>query len=251
MKQLLFLLSWILFLTDGKTQLFSQSFDSSGNIADYVNATTPGLGQFTFAATAGSNGAILISNKKLRMVRYTCTGPHNTCFARTADFAATAPQLLKMSFKLNAVCGLTNLASTPVVLALFNIGTGFTNDFATNSTTTHTRFAIYTDSASSGRFRIMDNHVPASATVQSPYFTNEQLFSVFINNAGVARSYTGPDGNTYTLANDRWDMWAGQNRFFTGVAAAGVNNALQNFKMLFYANSGTVVVDDLSFIELP
>ena len=251
MQYLLYLFCFCMMFQTGRAQLFSQSFNSSGNINDYVNATSPSSGQFTFAAAAGVNGSITVSNKKMKMVRKNCTGPHNSCFARNVDFAATAPQLLKMTFKLNAVCGVTNLPSPPAVLALFNIGSGFTNDYATNSTTTHTRFAIYTDSASSGRFRIMDNHVPASATVQSPYFVEEQQFTLITNNSGISKSYAGPDGNTYTLANDKWDMWAGNSRFFTGVAAAGASHSLQNFKMLFYSNSGTIVMDDLVFTALP
>ena len=234
-----------------KAQLFSQYFNSSGNLADYVNASSPGTGQFTFASSAGANGSIQISNKKLRMVRNTCASPSNTCFVRTANFAATAPTLLKMTFKLNTVYGVSNLASPPAVMALFNIGSSFTNDFSSNSTTTHTRFAVYADSASSGRFRIMDNHVAASATVQSPYFVNEQAFTLIINNAGTSRSYTGPDGNSYTVANDTWDMWSGTTRFFSGVAAAGATQSLQNFKMFFYSGTGTVVVDDLVFTAIP
>lgn len=235
----------------GKAQLFSQSFNSSTSIGTYVNAISPTSGQFTFAAAAGINGSIGISNQKMKLVRKSCTGPHNSCFARTTNFAATAPSLLKVTFRLNAVCAITNLAAPPAVLALFNIGAGFTNDYGSNSTTTHTRFAVYTDSASTGRFRIMDNHVAASATVQSPYFVDEQAFTLITNNSGVSRTYTGPDGNTYTVANDKWDMWAGNSRFFTGVTAAGSSHDLQNFKMLFYSNSGTIVLDDLVFTSLP
>ncbi|MET0464277.1 MAG: hypothetical protein ABW007_14025 [Chitinophagaceae bacterium] len=251
MQYLLCLFCFCMTFQQGRAQLFSQSFNSSDNISDYVNAVSPSSGQFTFAAAAGVNGSIQVSNKKVKMVRTNCTGPHNSCFARNVNFAATAPAVLKMTFKLNAVCGITNLPSPPAVLALFNIGNGFTNDYATNSTTTHTRFAVYTDSAGSGRFRILDNHVPASATVQSPYFVEEQVFTLITNNSGVSKTYTGPDGNSYSLANDKWDMWAGTSRFFSGVAAAGAGNSLQNFKMLFYSNSGTIVMDDLVFTALP
>lgn len=251
MRYLLCLFTFCLALQPAKAQLFSQSFNSAASMGDYVHATSPSSGQFTFAAAAGVNGSIDISNKKMKLVRKSCTGPHNSCFVRTANFASTAPQLLQMTFKLNAVCAITNLPAPPAVLALFNIGSSFTNDYASNSGTTHTRFAIYTDSASSGRFRIMDNHVLASATVQSPWFVEEQAFTLVSNNSGTTRNYTGPDGNTYSVANDKWDMWAGTTRFFTGVAAAGAGNALQNFKMLFYSNSGTIVLDDLVFTALP
>ncbi|WP_276485992.1 hypothetical protein [Paraflavitalea pollutisoli] len=251
MRFLLCLFSFSMAFHAGKAQLFSQSFNGATSIGDYVQASSPSTGQFTFAAAAGANGSIDISNKKVRLIRKSCTGPHNSCFARTANFAATAPALLKMTFTMNAVCAITNLPTPPAVLALFNIGAGFTNDYASNSTTTHTRFAVYTDSASTGRFRIMDNHVAASATVQSPWFVDEQSFTLVSNNSGTARTYTGPDGNSYTVANDKWDMWAGTNRFFTGVAAAGAGNDLQNFKLLFYSNSGMIAFDDLVFTALP
>ena len=235
--------------------LFSQDFDTSTNISTYVNAN-PTQAQFTYAAAGNANSSIAISGKKIRLVRTDCASPGQVALVRTKNFATVAPTMLKVGFKLNAMSSTSAFIPSnpaPVVLALFNIGSSFTNDLSSNTGTTHTRLAVYVDSSITGKFQLRDGNSAGTTTASSPFFVGEKQFTMYINNSGSTQTYTGPNGTSYTLGNDKWDMWeGGQNRFFSNMPAASTSSSisLQNFKWYFYQNTGTISVDDLIFTAL-
>lgn len=231
---------WLTFLSLGVCKgalIFSQDFSSSSTVSDYVSAT-PNSGQWNAISTSGGGTTVSISGGALQYSRTANAG----AFSRTTDFTPT-PIALIYRFDL-AISGNTVAQTTA---ATWQVGTGFgTANSAEANADTHSRFAVNLASTS-GTFSLRD----IGASTDSSSFSGTQSIMWIINNSGATLSYVGPDSSTYTVANDKWDLWAGSILALDERNATTASQSLTDLKFAFTAGSATVSMDNFSITAIP
>lgn len=211
-------------------QLFVQDFSASSIVSDYVNAA-PNNTQFTYIAASGAGVGISINNGTLELVR---TGANGGYVCRNADFSPV-PSLLKVVFDLEVPAATTTTSSA----AIFRFGQGYGNDNNTPANlNTHSRLSI--NLVGSEGFQVRD----IATGINSATFNGIQTITWWINNSGSSASYTGPDGSTNTVADDRNDVWIGNTLAFDELTVVTPTVSVTDFKIVYDSGSGTIRFDN-------
>lgn len=213
------------------TTIFSQNFDSSSTVSDYVS-TTPNNSQFNAIGTSGAGTTVAINSGALV---YTRSNANAGNFSRTTDFSPV-PTLMSIQFDLNV--NSTGAAATSA--AIFQVGNLTTNNSADSNANTHSRIAFNILNSANG-FVVRDIN---GGTNSASTYTGTQTVLWLINDSGSTQSYTAPDGSTDSLANDTFDVWVGTNRAFNDAAATTGTVPLTDFKWVITAGAATTFTFD-------
>lgn len=229
---------FLLFPGLGYGQLFTQNFNSSALLTDYVNSTTPNNGQFNAIATSGSGMVVGINANQLRFVR---TGNAGS-YSRTTDFSPV-PTALMYQFDMT-LSGNTASATTA---AVWQVGSGFgTANGPESNPATHSRLGLNIE-ANSGEFSLRN----ITSGTNSAVFSGKQTVTWVINNSGNSLGYNAPNGTTQSLPNDSFDLWVGNSQVFNDVAVTTPSVDLKNIKFVFSAGAGTIDIDNIYINSLP
>ncbi|HEX7367611.1 MAG TPA: hypothetical protein VF273_10970, partial [Pelobium sp.] len=234
MKKILLLCLLTSFYFKSEAQLFTQSFNSSTTVADYVSAT-PNTGQFT-SISNGSNNASSITGGALR---FTKTGGSSGYFARTAGFAAT-PTLVQIKFDFQ----ISSQASGADYQASFYVGDALTDNVNITNANFHSRIS-FNFSATAGSFGLRD--VGASTNGANTY-SGKQTITFVVNNSGITQSYTSPSGGSESIANDTYDIWVGSTKEINDGAATTPTDELKQFKFFYPSGNVNATLDFDNFV---
>lgn len=221
-----------------QTTVFSQDFNSSSILANYISAT-PNNGQFDLIAAAGTS-TVSVSSGALLFNR----GTGNAHFTRSTNFSPT-PLALVYSFDLT-------VTGTPAAgvnqVATFQIGSSYsilTNNVETNANT-YAQLGLDFRGTANFRFRDITNGATSvNYTIGTTYRVTWAL-----NNSGSTRSYLAPDGSTETLANDRADIWIGNTRLWNDVNVQTATGLLTDLKFAFTQSTGNISIDNISIYSI-
>ena len=241
-----------------QAQLFTQQFTdalTAGNIGGgtvvsnssvtsdpiYVNSPASNS-QFTFLSTNNALASIGISaDGVMRLIR---EGGGTVYVVRNTDFTGS-PASLMVSFDFNA----ETTAGTSGGALEFMIGQNFPNSNNNPAAADkHSVFFVNTKNPTGtpGTWGV----TPLSAASTSAFITTETI-SWYINNSGSPINYTGPDGNTNTVADDTYDLWVGDSLYYDDQAANSATAALNHFEIRIAGGNGTYTVDNLLIAEIP
>lgn len=234
-------------------QIFSQDFstvltafqNSASTDATYVNTTAPTSSQFT-QLQSNSNGTVIEvvgtggNANTLRIARTSGTGN----FARNgAAGSLGSPGTMIFKMDINVI-GFTSTSNTGVTV---QVGDGFSDAVTATEATSlvHSSFALRLDQTATGAYKLRN----AAGTNSSTSHTGALSIFFVINNSGSSVNYTGPDNNTYSLANDTYDLWGGTTREFSAQAATTGTQALNNFKVTQI--QGNITYDNINISQIP
>lgn len=242
-KNLLFVLSVMLFSQTAGAQLLSQNFDSSVKIKDYVKSK-PNKGQFTAITSSGPGVTIAIENNKLRFDR--SGNADFGSFARTVDFSPV-PQRVSVKFDLTVS---KNTAGENV--AALQFGSGFVDkDNAISKTPYENQAAVHSligisFGAKEGDFSI--RHIAAKQ--ESVLVNGTKTITWVINSSDSPMEYTGPNGVVQSLPADRFDVWINDTHALVRKGAIGRDQLLKNLKFSFTKGSGIIDLDNMELTDL-
>lgn len=233
MNKIIFFLFSISFIGSLKAQIFTQNFESSISLSDYVSNTPTSL-QFSDIHTE-PNAVASITNNALRIEKTAFT---KTYFFRTPNPNLTEiPTFLQFKFDFevtnNSQDHPDNRREIP-----FYFGPTFA-DSGTTSATYHSRFGLGI-SATTGNFflKILDN-----GSAKSTEFSGKQTITFIINNTGSAQTYTAPNTTSESIANDTWEIWVGDTKVFNDVASRNINLNLGSFKFQYNSFLPNAILD--------
>jgi len=231
MKKILLYFLPTLFCLPTKAQLFSQDFQGSATLSNYVSAT-PSVGQFTSIGTPSNNAGSIVSNA----LRFSKTGNSTGWFARNTNFPGP-PSLLQVSFDFT-LSGNTN-ALIALTQANFFVGSSL-GDGGTDpgNASVHSKFAFSFNNTNGG-FYVRKLVGAANGNL----YTGKQTITFLINNSGAAKSYTAPNGLTETIANDTWDLWVGNTKEFNDIVATTASVNLDAFRFSYPSGSENATID--------
>jgi len=244
MKKLLLSLLFISgFAVTGFGQIFSQNFDSSSTLGDYISAT-PNNGQFNSIGASNASSSVGITNNQLRLSRSAAANGVTSIasFSRTTDFIP-APTFLSIKFGLT----LSGNTSAGTSAAVFQVGSNFTTgNIAEANSDVFARFFINI-TANDGQFtlRKLEGGTSNSATL-----SGVQNLALFINRTGAGQTYTAPDGSTENIATNSWDLWAGNTKIFDDIAALTAGSTITDFKFIYTGGNtstgiGNIDIDNI------
>lgn len=237
MKKLLLSLLFITGITvAGYAQIFSQNFNSSSTLGDYISAT-PNSGQFNSISTSNANSSVSITSNQLRLSRPTAVTSAAT-FSRTTDLTTPAPTFLSIKFGFT----LSGNTASSTSAATFQVGSGFGTSNSTESTgAVFARFLINI-SATDGQFTLRKLE---GGTANSPSLSGLQNLALFINKTGAGQSYLAPNGSTENIASNSWDLWAGNTKIFDDIAALTSSVDITDFKFVFDGGVANIDIDNI------
>jgi hypothetical protein len=221
--------------------IFSQDFSAGGTPANYVSST-PNSGQWNAIGVSGSGTTVSIANGALQYIH---NGANAGSFTRNTDFSPI-PTAISYSFALT-VSGVST--TTPITSgAVWGVGSGYgTQNSDPTSTLNNSRFAVGFNT--DGTFSL--HAVGASATSSFSSGTTLNLTWV-INDSGSTLSYLGPDGNTDTVGNGKWDLWTGNTILLDEKSADNAATSLSELKFVFENNAAnaTITMDNFNISDL-
>ncbi len=212
---------------------FEQDFSSSTTVSDYVQSpATPTPDKFDGITTSGAQFTWDASGNNLKGTR----GTANAGSITRIKALATAPDAMSVVFDLS-----TSSAAATTTAAIFYIGNSLTtaNSNPANANV-NSRIGINL-TATNGTFALRD----IGGGTNSANLSGVQKITWVINKTGSDISYTAPDGNTETVANGKADVWAGTTKIFDEMAATTASVALNDFKFIFTAGTGSITVDNI------
>ena len=225
----------------GYAQIFSQNFNSSSILADYISAT-PTTGQFNNIGTSNVNSSVSIVSNQLKLTRSTAVASVAS-FSRTTDISSPAASFLKITFNIT-VSGNTASATSA---ATFQVGTGFgTSNSTEANSVVNTRFFVnFTTADGQFTLRKLDG-----GTSNSSNLSGNQSLGLFINKTGTTQTYSAPDGSTESLANGSSDLWAGTTKIFDDFVALNAGVDITDFKFVYDGGSsntgvGSIDIDNI------
>lgn len=220
------------------SQIFAQDFNSSTVLADYVGAP-PNNTQFDVLGASGGGVTVSINAGRLEFVR---TSANAGGAIRNTDFSST-PVLMKAEFDLEVPAATANQTTA----AQLYFGDGFSSNITAGDAgaTFHTKIGI--NLISGGGFQIRN----INGSVNSVTFNGENHVTLFSNNSGASANYSGPDGSTTGVANDKIDVWVNNTLIFNDMNAnaAGAGVGLNEFKFIFSTGTGTITLDNILISE--
>jgi hypothetical protein len=223
----------VLINASAHAQVFSQNFNSSAVVADYVSAT-PNNGQFNAIATSGA-ATVSINSGTLEFIR---PGSDACSFSRTTDIQSPAPTALIYKFDMS-VSG--NSAPATTSAAFFQVGSAFsTGNAAEPAASVYGQFTVNLTNTN-GTFQIRNT----VTNTNSGDFSGTQTITWVLNNSGSTFTYTAPDASTETVANDTADIWVGTTKAFNDIAVTTATQSMTDLKFAFTSGSGTIRIDNI------
>lgn len=218
---------------NAQTPLFSQNFNSSSTLSNYVSGS-PNNGQFNAITVSGGPTATITANA-LQFVR---SGAGTASFSRTTNFS---PVPLGIIYKFDLT--ISNSSSTNTV-ARWQVGDGFsTNNSVQSDNDCYAQFAI--DFRNSNNYRINDI---TNSDTYSNISGSVKTVTWVLNNSGNTLSYNAPDGTVKTVSNNRTDLWVGTTRYISG-AQVEDNGNIEDIKFVYSGSSGTITMDNITITQ--
>ncbi len=213
------------------TSLFSQDFQSSSTLANYINASSPDHGQFNAITNSGGSNTITINGNALQFIRAS-TGT-TMSFSRSTNLSTPVPGAIIYKFDLN----IANITSNGGTGIYFQVGNNFTTGNATESNP-YAQFSIYFQSNSNYYFTIGTNN--------SSNFASNSVRTItwVMNNTGSTLTYLAPDGSNETVGNDQQDFWVGTTRVFDNSSVQTTNSSISDLKFVWNGYLATVSLDN-------
>ena len=212
--------------------VFSQNFNSSTTLTDYVASPASGTSnKFDGITSSGAGTTWSVAANNLTVNRTANAGS----FTRISTTGTTTGQALWIEFDLSvaATTAQTNAGT-------LYVGTGYSNaNSGPANTSTHSRLGI-NFTTTSGNFTLRN----ISAGVNSGTLTGVQKVTWVINNTGSSLTYTAPDGSTETVQTNRADVWTGTTKTFDEIAATTNGIALRDFKFVISNGTGSITFDN-------
>lgn len=232
MKKLLLsiFLSLFVFGYNVSAQIFSQNFNSSTVVSDYVDNVAPSTSKFDAISTTNPStaGASIVGNT-LRLNR-TANTSGTVRFARITDLTVPIPTFLAIKFKLT-VSGNT---IAKLSAATFVVGTNFTTNAAADADI-NGRFSINL-TATDGTFSL--RKFKPSVLTSSTSYSGSQNIAYYINNTGSLKTYIAPDGSVEAIADKMSDLWVGTAKVFDETPEDN-DVAISDFKFIFDGGSAS------------
>ena len=237
-KNLSFLFKGFIFstlLTSGlynAQNVFSQNFNSSTTLTDYVASPASGTSnKFDGITSSGAGTTWSVAANNLTVSR---TGNAGS-FTRISTTGTTTGEALWIEFDLSVAS-----STTTTNAGTLYVGTGYTNaNSGPANTSTHSRLGI-NFTTTSGNFTLRN----ISAGVNSGTLTGVQKVTWVINNTGSSLTYTAPDGSTETVQSNFADVWTGTTKTFDEIAATTNGIALRAFKFVISNGTGSITFDN-------
>lgn len=237
-KNLSFLFKGFIFstlLTSGlynAQNVFSQNFNSSTTLTDYVESPASGTSnKFDGITTSGAGTTWSVAANNLTVNR---TGNAGS-FTRLSTTGTTTGQALWIEFDLSvaATTAQTNAGT-------LYVGTGYTNaNSGPANASTHSRLGI-NFTTTSGNFTLRN----ITAGTNSGTLSGVQKITWVINNTGSSLTYTAPDGSTETVQSNFADVWTGTTKTFDEIVATTNGIALRDFKFVISNGTGSITFDN-------
>lgn len=220
---------------------FSQDFESSTVVADYVNTVSPNSGEFEAisADTGGGTWAINTSGQ-LEHVR---TGGNGAAAFQRMGLQDINFSRLEFELSVENTTGFTDLAT----LTLGDWTTAITNSSGGASSTK--AFEMTIKGRGAGKYYLRLNGVAAPDLT-----TGATPVSVvwYANMSGQTQTYTGPDNSTNTVVNDAGDLWIDNQLVLDDIARRSVYTSSNISAFRFKSGTSqpvTMRFDDLQLID--
>lgn len=213
--------------------VFSQNFNSSTTLTDYVASPASGTSNkfdgITTSNIAGTTWSVAANN--LTVSRTANAGS----FTRISTTGTTTGQALWIEFDLSVASSTTSTNAGTLY-----VGTGFTNaNSGPANASSHSRLGI-NFTTTSGNFTLRN----ITAGVNSGTLSGVQKVTWVINNTGSSLTYTAPDGSTETVQSNFADVWTGTTRTFNEIGATTNGVALKDFKFVISNGTGSITFDN-------
>ena len=237
-KNLSFLFKGFIFstlLTSGlynAQNVFSQNFNSSTTLTDYVASPASGTSnKFDGITSSGAGTTWSVAANNLTVSRTANAGS----FTRISTTGTTTGEALWIEFDLSVAS-----STTTTNAGTLYVGTGYTNaNSGPANTSTHSRLGI-NFTTTSGNFTLRN----ITAGTNSGTLSGVQKITWVINNTGSSLTYTAPDGSTETVQSNFADVWTGTTRTFNEIGATTNGVVLKDFKFVISGGTGSITFDN-------
>ena len=237
-KNLSFLFKGFIFstlLTSGlynAQNVFSQNFNSSTTLTDYVASPASGTSnKFDGITSSGAGTTWSVEANNLTVSRTANAGS----FTRISTTGTTTGQALWIEFDLSVAS-----STTTTNAGTLYVGTGYSNaNSGPANTSTHSRLGI-NFTTTSGNFTLRN----ITAGTNSGTLSGVQKITWVINNTGSSLTYTAPDGSTETVQSNFADVWTGTTRTFNEIGATTNGVVLKDFKFVISNGTGSITFDN-------
>ena len=238
-KNLSFLFKGFIFstlLTSGlynAQNVFSQNFNSSTTLTDYVASPASGTSnKFDGITSSGAGTTWSVTANNLTVNR---TGNAGS-FTRLSTTGTTTGQALWIEFDLSVASSTTTTnAGTLYVGDAFSA----TQNSGPTASSVNSRLGI-NFTTTSGNFTLRN----ITAGTNSGTLSGVQKITWVINNTGSSLTYTAPDGSTETVQSNFADVWTGTTKTFDEIAATTNGIALRDFKFVISNGTGGITFDN-------
>ncbi|WP_017257142.1 T9SS type A sorting domain-containing protein [Pedobacter arcticus] len=247
MKKLYILtLVYILFTIKGYSQnLFNQDFTSSSTLTDYFKDPSPAQNQLNFISSYGTIATKIASNT---VVFGKTTS--SIIINRKTPITTNPLTFLKFQFKLKMDYRDNSVVTTgnPTFFLGNGTSTGWSNLSSTLAPDDAELFAKFDivvatdDVAQAVQYRLGGSSVLNASNSYG-------IVTVFCNTGVAAVDYTGMDGNTYTLASKKFDIWLNNGRVRATVNATTSTVAPTMFKMVYPSQMQSVDIS-IDYIKI-
>lgn len=223
-------------------QIFLQPFSTSTNRVDYIGSTA---NKFDGISNFG-NAPSTISSGKLRFSK---NGSSSAYFVRTTPLSTTAPNFVKFQFKLNATVPTTLNDNTSCNVALY-IGNGSDVGFSDpTQVTAPVAASIHTQL----NIKLLITTGVAKFAINNKEFSGEQTITLMVNSTGdtIPKIYTTPNGKKAMVANNKFDVWVGNEQVINEGTATTAGVTLNKFKLIYPSCSPNAILnfDDITITE--
>lgn len=238
-KNLSFLFKGFLFstlLTSGlynAQNVFSQNFNSSTTLTDYVASPASGTSnKFDGITSSGAGTTWSVAANNLTVSRTANAGS----FTRLSTTGTTIAQALWIEFDLSVAA---TIAQTNAGILYVGNGLSATQNSAPNGTLVNSRLGI-NFTATSGAFTLRN----VGTSTNTGTLTGVQKVTWIVNNTGSSLTYNAPDGSTATVQTNKADVWTGTALAFDEMAATTNGIALKDFKFVLSNGTGSITFDN-------
>ncbi len=230
----------------GGEVVFSQDFDDSADLADYIEPTTPSIGQFDDISADGDGGTWSIVGGRFSHVRDGSTG--GAGFQRFIGLGEGIT-FLRMEFSLSV----ENTTNTQDI-ASFLVGdwsSPIPND--SGGSNTQKAFTLTIKGRGEGTYYLRI-YYDGGSTDTVDMATSSTPISViwYANMTGEEQTYNGVDGFGHTLANNAADLWVDGSLVLHDVPRNPKHTATQIRAFRFNSESNqpvTLTFDDMMLYD--
>ncbi|WOO43273.1 hypothetical protein [Rubellicoccus peritrichatus] len=220
---------------------FSQDFESSTIVADYVDSVSPDSGEFN-DISADTNGGTWAINASGQLEHVRNGGNGSAAFQR---FGLQDITFSRLEFELSVenTTGFTDLA----ILSLGNWTTAIAN--SSGGASVAKAFEMTVKGRGAGKYYLRLNGIAAPDLTTG---TTPVSVVWYANMSGQTQTYTGPDNSTNTVVNDAGDLWVDNQLVLDDIARRTVYTASEISGFRFKSGTSQAVTmrfDDLQLID--